>query len=106
MYRSNAGTPPFAAESARFQLGLGDLNVTLWHSATDDCSSVPSRAHAIGEVAPAAIDRKVPARWKLVPNASPMRIGTCSVPRAAGDSKDAEITVTQAGGSMKDNAKR
>ena len=59
-----------------------------------------------GDVAPAAIDWKVPARWKLVPNASPMRIATYSVPRAGGDSKDAEITVTQAGGSVEDNAKR
>jgi hypothetical protein len=49
---------------------------------------------------------KAPARWQLVPNASPMRIATYRVPRAPGDAADAELSVTQAGGSAEANAER
>jgi hypothetical protein len=52
------------------------------------------------------LEWKAPARWQLVPNASTMRIATYRVPRAPGDAADAELSVTQAGGSAEANAQR
>jgi hypothetical protein len=49
---------------------------------------------------------KAPARWQLVPNANSMRIATYRVPRAPGDSEDAELSIMQAGGSVDANAER
>jgi hypothetical protein len=49
---------------------------------------------------------KAPARWASAPNTSSMRIATYRVPRAPGDTADAELTVTQAGGSIDANAER
>jgi hypothetical protein len=52
------------------------------------------------------LEYKAPARWVLVPNASTMRLATYRVPRAAGDTEDAELSITQAGGSVSANADR
>jgi hypothetical protein len=52
------------------------------------------------------IDWKAPARWQLVPNTSTMRLATYRVPRAPGDTGDAEVSVTLAGGSPDANAER
>jgi hypothetical protein len=52
------------------------------------------------------LEWKAPVRWQLVPNASPMRLATYRVPRAPGDTVDAELSVTQAGGSAEANAQR
>lgn len=49
---------------------------------------------------------KVPARWQVMPNTSSMRIATYRVPRAAGDSADADVSVTQAGGAVAANVDR
>jgi hypothetical protein len=54
----------------------------------------------------ALLEWKAPARWQSVPNASTMRIATFKVPRAAGDTEDAELSITQAGGSVDANAER
>jgi hypothetical protein len=53
-----------------------------------------------------ALEWKAPARWQLVPNASTMRIATYRIPRAPGDAADAELSITQAGGSAEANAQR
>jgi hypothetical protein len=53
-----------------------------------------------------ALEWKVPSRWETVPNASSMRLATYRVPRAAGDSEDGELSVTQVGGSVDANADR
>ena len=47
-----------------------------------------------------------PPRWQLVPNASSMRLATYRVPHAPGDTVDAELSITQAGGTAEANAKR
>jgi hypothetical protein len=52
------------------------------------------------------LEWKAPARWQLVPNASTMRLATYRVPRAPGDAADAELSITQAGGSPEANAER
>ncbi|MBL0194940.1 MAG: hypothetical protein IPQ09_12065 [Myxococcales bacterium] len=61
---------------------------------------------AVGDVAPSALSWKAPARWQQVPNASTMRLATYRVPRAPGDTEDAELTIMQAGGSVEANAQR
>jgi hypothetical protein len=54
----------------------------------------------------ASLEWKVPARWSQVPSASPMRLATYRVPRAAGDAEDPEMSVMQAGGTVEANADR
>ncbi len=49
---------------------------------------------------------KAPPRWEKVPNTSSMRLATYRVPRAEGDGEDAELSVTQAGGSIDANVER
>ncbi len=53
-----------------------------------------------------ALEYKAPARWVLVPNANSMRLATYRVPRAPGDTEDADLSITQAGGSVEANADR
>jgi hypothetical protein len=55
---------------------------------------------------PPALEWSVPAAWRTVPSPSSMRIATYSVPRAAGDSSDAEVSVTRAGGDVASNVER
>jgi hypothetical protein len=80
--------------------------------------TLPPGHPAIGAVAQASaadeapagarstLEWKAPARWQVVPNASTMRIATYRVPRASGDAVDAELSITQAGGSAEANAQR
>jgi hypothetical protein len=48
----------------------------------------------------------VPDAWKTVPNTSSMRIATYRVPRAQGDTDDADVSVTRAGGGTEANIRR
>jgi hypothetical protein len=48
----------------------------------------------------------VPAAWETVANPSPMRKATYKVKRAEGDPEDAEMSVSQAGGSIDANVQR
>lgn len=54
----------------------------------------------------ASLTWTAPARWQKAPNPSAMRLATYMVPRAAGDMEDAELSVTQVGGSVDANAER
>lgn len=47
-----------------------------------------------------------PSSWTVVANPSPMRKATYQIPRATGDSDDAELTVTQVGGTLEANIQR
>jgi hypothetical protein len=47
-----------------------------------------------------------PPNWQTVPNPSTMRIATYRVPRASGETEDAELSVTRAGGTASSNADR
>ncbi len=47
-----------------------------------------------------------PPRWQSVPSTSSMRLATFRVPRAPGDTADAEMSVVRAGGSAEANARR
>ena len=53
-----------------------------------------------------SLEWTAPARWQSIPNASTMRLATYRVPHLATDTEDAELTVTQAGGSVDANARR
>ena len=55
---------------------------------------------------PATLTWKVPATWKVLPNPSAMRLATYRVPRAAGDTDDADVSVTRAGGTADANIER
>jgi hypothetical protein len=55
---------------------------------------------------PAAIEWTIPASWHTVPNPSSMRIATYSVPHAASDTVDGDVSVTRAGGDVTSNIER
>lgn len=65
--------------------------------------TAPPRGPAAGA---AEVVWEAPAAWPKAENTSPMRKATYRVPRAAGDSEDAELTVSQAGGSVEMNVAR
>lgn len=48
----------------------------------------------------------VPAGWETAPNPSAMRKATYKIKKAAGDPEDAELSVSQAGGSVDQNVQR
>jgi hypothetical protein len=48
----------------------------------------------------------VPATWTVATNPSPMRKATYKIPKVADDSEDAELSVTQAGGTAEANIQR
>lgn len=56
--------------------------------------------------APSSLVWTAPARWQSVPNASSMRLATYRIPRAPGDTEDAELSIMQAGGSVDANVAR
>jgi hypothetical protein len=64
-----------------------------------------SSAHA---AAPSAgeVGWEAPAGWQKAENPSPMRKATYKIPHAPGDTEDAELSVSQAGGSVDLNVKR
>jgi hypothetical protein len=47
-----------------------------------------------------------PSRWQSVANTNSMRLATYRIPRASGDTADAELSITRAGGSADANADR
>jgi hypothetical protein len=55
---------------------------------------------------PPSLAWKADAGWKSVPNPSSMRLATYSVPRAPGDSTDAELSIMRAGGDTEANISR
>lgn len=48
----------------------------------------------------------MPAKWTSAPNPNAMRIATYLIPRADGDSDDAEMSVSRVGGSVEANLNR
>jgi hypothetical protein len=58
------------------------------------------------EADPSSLDWKAPARWQVAPNTSSMRLATYRIPHAPGDTTDAELSITRAGGSPDANAQR
>ena len=66
-------------------------------------------ATASGVAAPAGPEDfayDVPATWVSAPNPSPMRKATFKIPKAAGDTEDAELAVSSAAGGVEPNIKR
>ncbi len=78
------------------------------HPAVDpnDPGDMPPAATGAAPAEQPPVEWKVPARWQLVPNASKMRFATYRIPRAPGDTEDAELSIMQAGGSVDANATR
>lgn len=65
----------------------------------------------IASVRPPADERpamawKVPDGWKVAPNPNAMRIATYRVPAVAGDTDEAEVTISRAGGTTDANIER
>ena len=67
-------------------------------TATASVSSAPA--------GPEDLAYDVPATWVSAPNPSPMRKATFKIPKAGGDTEDAELAVSSAGGGVEANIKR
>lgn len=55
---------------------------------------------------PAEVVYEAPAAWQKVENPNQMRKATFKIPRAEGDTEDAELAVSQAGGTVDANVQR
>ncbi len=55
---------------------------------------------------PSDVAYDAPASWQKAENPSPMRKATYRIPKAKGDAEDAELSVSQAGGSVDMNLQR
>ncbi len=75
--------------------------VTTASSSTGASPAAPAVHAQAGDVTWTA-----PAAWKVAPNPSQMRKATYKIPKADGDSEDAELSVSQAGGGVDANIKR
>ena len=72
-------------------------------AATAKSTAAPA---ATGGAVPTDMAWDAPSVWHRAETTSPMRKATYAIPKAAGDSEDAEMTVSQAGGSTEANVKR
>jgi hypothetical protein len=73
-------------------------------AATGASTGAPPRPEAAQKPADVAYD--APASWEKAENPSPMRKATYKIKRADGDPEDAELSVSQAGGTVEANIAR
>ncbi len=73
------------------------------HAASPAAPATPQKAAPEG---PTDVAYDAPANWQKAENPSPMRKATYKIPRAKGDAEDAELSVSQAGGSVDMNLQR
>jgi hypothetical protein len=84
-----------------------DMEGTDPAAATENPHAMPGGSMNPGpDDEPPAIAWTVPAAWHTLPNPSSMRIATYGVPHATGDTADAEVSVSRAGGDMASNIDR
>lgn len=103
------GHPPTSGAGAA--VGAGTEKMPPGHPPIDGTdmagmAGMPGSSGAAAPAAPSSLEWKIPARWQSVPNTSSMRLATYRVPRAAGDTEDGDLSITQAGGSVDANAAR
>jgi hypothetical protein len=106
--QSSFPSPAAAQPATPMDINEGTDQLPPGHPPIDSIEQGGSPAAAT-DMAPAgqtSLEWQAPARWQLVPNASTMRLATYRVPRAPGDGDDAELSITQAGGSVDANAQR
>jgi hypothetical protein len=109
------GHPPMNGPGAAMPPGAGaamgagaGTAMPAGHPGVDQAEAPGAAGAAPGAAAAAAgsLEWKAPPRWISVPNTSSMRIATYKIPHAPGDTDDAELSITQAGGSVEANAVR
>jgi hypothetical protein len=70
-------------------------------------SSIPAPAQQpAAPKGPSDVAFDAPASWQKAENPSPMRKATYKIPKAKGDAEDAELSVSQAGGTVDMNLQR
>jgi len=98
-----------------FFLGVSALALACSKTPEPQGSSAPPRAAptsaastpvSAGPRAPNDVAWDAPAGWQKAENPSPMRKATYRIPKASGDAEDAELSVSQAGGTVEMNIKR
>jgi len=88
---------PTPAVSASPAVGNG-------HGGGAAASGAPATAAA--PAGPDDIGYDAPTTWTSAPNPSPMRKATFKIPKAGGDTEDAELAVSAASGGVEPNVKR
>lgn len=75
---------------------------------TGSAAAAPGTAPGLGATAtgPEDIAWDAPASWVSAPNPSTMRKATYKIPKAGGDTEDAELAISSAGGGVEPNIKR
>ena len=103
---SGAASPAAAEEPG--EVAESTESLPPGHPAVDPMGGAAPQAAEVAEpsMGQTPLKWRAPARWQLVPSASSMRLATYRVPRAAGDGADAELSITQAGGSVEANVDR
>lgn len=81
---------------------------TATTSATATATTTPTTSATATAAAGSTTDIAwdVPAKWTTAPNPSPMRKATYKTPKAAGDTDEPEVSVSQAGGDVDSNVAR
>jgi hypothetical protein len=74
--------------------------------APEPAPAAPSTTAAAAPKVAGDLTYDVPKAWEVVPGAKPMRKATLRVPKAPGDAEDAELSVSEAGGSKEANIAR
>jgi hypothetical protein len=105
---SSFSSPAAAQAAVPMEMNEGTEQLPPGHPPVDSIEQGGSAAATLDVPPPeqTSLEWKAPARWQVVANASTMRLATYRVPRAPGDVEDAEMSITQAGGSVEANAQR
>lgn len=74
--------------------------------AASSSSPAAPRPQPAAPSGPSDVAFDAPASWQKAENPSPMRKATYKIPKAKGDAEDAELSVSQAGGSVDMNLQR
>lgn len=85
---------------------MTDTALPPGHPAVDPNATPPGSMPPAASAPETTLVWKVPPRWQTAANPSSMRIATYHVPRAPGDDADADVSVTQAGGTVEANVDR
>jgi hypothetical protein len=73
-------------------------------ASTQNAPAAPAKAATPAK--PSEVVYEAPAGWQKAENPNPMRKATFKIPRAEGDPEDAELAVSQAGGTVDANVQR
>jgi hypothetical protein len=98
---------PAASAAASVSSAMAMPAMPAGHPPVTGSGSIAAGSSGVAAPAgPEDLAYDVPSTWVSAPNPSPMRKATFKVPKAGGDTEDAELAVSAAGGGVEPNIKR